>query len=117
MPPRGDPEWRLRIEDILRTIERIRSYTEGLSLELFRTDPKAADAVLYNLVILGEAARFVPDEVARRYPDVDWPRMRGMRNVLVHEYFGARLETVWQTIQQDLPGLLPPLRAILEKES
>jgi uncharacterized protein with HEPN domain len=64
--------------------------------------------------IQGEATRFMPDDVLARHPALDWKRMQGMRNLIVHEYFGADLGIVGQTIQEDLAPLVPKLRAILE---
>ena len=109
-------EWRLRIEDILAALEKIRQYTARTSLEQFRSNSMAVEAVLYNLMIIGEAARFVPNEIVERHPTIDWNKMRAMRNIMVHEYFGADLGIVWQTLQTDLPPLVRELRGILERE-
>jgi uncharacterized protein with HEPN domain len=76
----------------------------------------AVDAVILNVQIIGEAARHIPDDVQARYPDVDWVGMRGMRNVLVHQYGSMRLDVVWGIVQQELPTALPRLRSILERE-
>jgi uncharacterized protein with HEPN domain len=111
VPPR---EWRLRIEDMLEALEDIRRYASGKSAEDFRSDRKTIQAVLYNLAVLGEAARFVPDDVIARHADIDWSKMRGLRNVLVHEYFGADVTIVWQTIESDLPPLADKLRQVLQ---
>lgn len=67
-------------------------------------------------MVIGEATRFMPDDVLARHPSLDWKRMQGMRNLIVHEYFGADLGIVWQTIQEDLAPLVPKLRAILEPD-
>lgn len=107
----------MRIEDILDAIQAIGTYTEGMDFEQFRTTPSIVDAVFHRLTVIGEAARYMPRDIAARHPSVEWNKMKGMRNVMVHEYFAARLETVWQTIQQDLPPLVPKLREVLERES
>ena len=107
----------MRIEDILAALDKVQSYTARMNLEQFRSTTTVVEAVLYNFVIIGEAARFVPNEIMTRYPSLDWNRMRGMRNAMVHEYFGADLGIVWQTIQEDLPPLAPKLREILERET
>ncbi len=109
-------DWLFRIEDILLAISKIEDYTKRLDLAQFRQSTMALEAVYYNLTIIGEAARFVPKEIEERYADIDWHKMRAMRNVLVHEYFGARLETIWQTVREDLPALVPKLEAIQERE-
>lgn len=113
MPPRS---WRLRVEDILTAIVRIQKYTQDQSFDSFQGDQMMVDAVVRNLEILGEAASHVPRDVQMRYPDVPWLDMRDMRNVAAHGYFKVDLVVVWDTIQNDLPTLLPQLREILEKE-
>lgn len=113
MPPR---EWRQRVGDIVRAVEKIGRYTEGMSLDAFLSDEKTADAVLWNFTVVGEAARHIPAEVETRHTEVPWHRMRGLRNVLVHEYFGVSLTTVWETATRNLPPLVPQLRQILEEE-
>lgn len=112
MPPR---EWRLRIEDILESIARIDRYTAGLDATAFAADQLIADAVLRNFTIIGEAARHVPAAIVARYPDVPWTEMRGMRNLLIHEYFGASAATVWESVRHDLPPLIAQLRRILDE--
>lgn len=94
MSPRS---WILRIEDILEAIAKIEQYTEGITFETFTTDDRTIDAVIRNLEIIGEAARHLPNEVADRYPQVPWNDMRGMRNILIHEYFGVSLPIIWHT--------------------
>lgn len=114
MPPR---EWRLRIADILTAVMRIREYTSDKTFETFVADSMAFDAVLHNLVIIGEAARHVPNHIAAKYPDLPLADMRAMRNVVIHEYPGVRATTVWATIQHDLPPLEPVLERILQENT
>jgi uncharacterized protein with HEPN domain len=109
VPPRK-PHRRLR--DILAAIAKIRRYTEGLDYRTFAGDEKTIDAVVRNFTVIGEAATHLPDEYIDRHPGIPWNEMRGMRNVIVHEYFGVSIAIVWETIQHDLPALeqaLPPL--------
>lgn len=108
-------EWRLHIEDIIEAIEKIRAYTAEMSLEAFGADSKAVDAVIRNVEIIGEASRHLPTDICARFPEVPWNEMRGIRNVLIHEYFGIDVEVLWETIKRDLPPLLPHLRRILEE--
>lgn len=95
--------------------ERILEYTRGQSLEQFRSSSVVVDAVFYNITILGEAARHVPDDVAASFPAIEWAAVRAMRNNLVHEYFGADMQIVWDTIQRDIPELIPNLKAVLAR--
>ena len=95
----------LLIEDILTAIGRIDRYTRGLTHEAFLSDEKTIDAVVRNLEIIGEAARRIPASFAAAYPDIPWQQMAGLRNRIVHDYFGLDLEIIWQIIQGDLPQL------------
>lgn len=81
----------------------------------FAQDRKTIDAVLRNITVIGEAASQVPDTVQTASPDVPWRDMRDMRNVVVHEYFGINRQMLWNTIQTNLPPLLPQLRALLNR--
>jgi uncharacterized protein with HEPN domain len=112
MSPR---DWILRIEDILEAIDRIMQYTAGMTWEAFSTDQKTLDAVIRNIEVIGEAARHIPDDIVAQHPGIPWDEMRGMRNVLIHEYFLVSVPVLWQTVTQDLLPLAPQLRAILAK--
>ncbi|MFP4395213.1 MAG: DUF86 domain-containing protein [Anaerolineales bacterium] len=109
--------WKMRIEDILESIRRIQRYTSGLTFGSFKADQKTIDAVIRNLEIVGEAARHVPDEITDRHNQLPWEEMRGMRNVLIHEYFGVSIGILWHTITHNLPPLVEQLEGILEEES
>lgn len=110
MPPRN---WKLRIEDILECITKIDRYTEEMTFDSFRHDEKTIDAIIRNLTVIGEAVQNIPAEVLLKYPNLPWAQMRGIRNVVVHEYFGVSIEILWQTIQNDLPTIVPALQNIL----
>ena len=110
MPPRN---WETLVDDMLQSIDRIEEYTRGLEFEEFAGDSMRVDAVLLNLTIIGEAASRVPVDVQQRLPSVPWKEMRGMRNVIVHSYYGVRLPVVWETVRENLPHLVRPLRAAL----
>jgi uncharacterized protein with HEPN domain len=101
------------MQDILDAIERVETYTAGMTLAAFEANGLVVDAVARNLGIIGEAARYVPDEVASSDPSIPWPRIRAMRNFLIHVYHGVRLRTVWETVRDDLPPLKEKLRALI----
>ena len=107
--------WKLRFEDMLEAIRRIERYIAGISYEEFCQDQKTIDAVVRNLEIIGEAARHISKEVRDKYPDLPWEEMSGMRNILIHEYFGVSLPIIWHTITSDLPPVVRLLEKILEQ--
>lgn len=86
-----------------------------MTLEEFRTDDKTVDAVVRNLETIGEAARHVPSEIQERYPQLPWTQMRGMRNVVIHEYASVSTPIIWQTVTKNLPPLVPMLQEVLDE--
>lgn len=114
MSPRS---WQLRIGDIIESAEKILAGVEGVEFSRFASDALLRDAVLYNVVIIGEAARYVPAELQGRYPEVPWRELREIRNFVTHVYHGVSYRHIWRMITKDLPVIVPRLRLILEKES
>nr|WP_321400354.1 DUF86 domain-containing protein [uncultured Desulfobacter sp.] len=104
--------WEFRIDDINDALSRIFQYVEGLAYTDWLKDQKTIDAVIRNLEIIGEAASKVPQEIQEKYFDIPWYQMKGMRNILIHEYFGVDNEMLWKTIQNDLPKLKTSLQNI-----
>lgn len=110
MPPsRG---WDLRVRDIIGAVDRIGRYTDGMTQEQFARDEKTVEAVCFALVVIGEAASRVSEDDQDRAPEVPWRKMRAMRNIAVHEYFGLDVETLWLTATRDVPALRPVLAAL-----
>jgi uncharacterized protein with HEPN domain len=85
----------------------------GKDLAAFESDDLTLDAVSRCFGIIGEAAAHVPNEVVAAHPEIPWAEMRGMRNIVVHEYFGVTNETLWKTAREDLPAIVEPLRRLL----
>jgi uncharacterized protein with HEPN domain len=110
VPPR---DWRLRVSDILAAVERIGRYTAGLREADFARDERTVEAVCFALVVIGEAVTHVPEGVQAEAPQIPWRKMKGMRNIAAHEYFGLDRSTVWQTATVDVPALKPLLQALL----
>ena len=106
---------RLYLDDILEAIDKIERYTEGLNFEQFRKDDKTGDAVIRNFSVIGEAVKNIPPGVRKKYPDIPWKIIAGMRDKLVHEYFGIRYDVVWETIELRLPSLRVAIKQILDK--
>ena len=96
----------LLTEDIIASGNKIISYTEGISFEDFVADDKTADAVIRNFEIIGEAANRLPETFKEKHPEIDWHRIRGFRNRIVHDYFGIDYSIVWQIKETFLPETL-----------
>jgi uncharacterized protein with HEPN domain len=100
---------------MLGSIASILDYTKGMTFDAFIHDSRTVEAVMHNIMVLGEAARSLPPGVISRHPEIPFQQMRDIRNVIVHIYFGVREDILWQTVRDDLPALVPQLKAILEE--
>jgi len=110
---------KLFIEDILKNISLIEDSTEELSQSEFKPDNLITDATIRRLEIIGEAAKNIPDDFRKRYPNIPWRDIAGFRDVVTHAYFGVMLEKVWEVIKTDLPVLKKQIQKIkkdLEEE-
>ena len=93
----------LLIEDIWESIEKIERYTEGMTEDSFQSDEKTIDAVVRNLEIIGEAVGRLPKEFIDQHSKIEWAKIKGLRNRIVHEYFGVDIQIIWQILKKDLP--------------
>ena len=109
-------DWTFRIQDILTSIEKIERYIKEMTLSEFKKDDLVMDAVVRNFEIIGEASKLIPANIRNKYPDVPWSEMAGIRNILIHEYFGVDTKILWSTAKKDLSSLKKQLLQIpLEK--
>ncbi len=104
------------LRDMLENAQRAIQFTAGMDYETFAKDDKTIYAVIRAVEIIGEAAANIPEKVRSEYPGIPWREVKGMRNKLVHHYFGINVEVVWQTIHEDLPILIDALKNIPDKK-
>lgn len=107
-------EYELFLRDMLEAAQAIQTYTQGMTLKTFLKDRLRYDAVMYNLFVIGEAVKNIPDDVQARYADVDWRRIAGLRNLIAHAYFGINPERIWTIIEKNVPELQDQVETILD---
>jgi uncharacterized protein with HEPN domain len=103
----------LLLEDIQESCDRILEYTKGLSFEDFKKNYLVVDAVLRNFTIIGEAAGRIPAEFKIKHKEIDWDRIRGFRNRIVHDYFGIDYQIVWIIIENNILELRDLIKKII----
>jgi uncharacterized protein with HEPN domain len=101
--------------DILECLSRVDTFSAGLTEAAFSADMLVQDGIIKNLMVIGEAVKRVPVEVRDRYPDVQWRRIAGLRDTLIHQYDGVDLPTVWDIVANELPRLRQQITEILER--
>lgn len=105
----------LYLKDILLAVESIEAFVGEMDLEAYQADDKTASAVIRKLEIIGEAVKQLPEEATRPYPDIPWKQVAGMRDKLIHFYFGVDPALVWQTVRRRLPALKATVLEMLER--
>ena len=98
-------DYKVYVDDVLTSIHKIKVYTNGLSKKRFLGDEKTIDAVVRNLEIIGEAIKKIPENIRSKYPNVEWRKITGLRDILVHEYFGVDAEIIWDIVHNKIPEL------------
>jgi uncharacterized protein with HEPN domain len=103
------------IEHILESIEAIQEYLKGFSKEEFLVSKEKQDAVIRRMEIIGEAVKNISDEIKGKYLDIPWRRIAGMRDILIHEYFGVDLELTWEVVRKEMVNLKKEMLKIKEE--
>lgn len=103
------------LNDILEAMERIITYTSGLSYTQFMEDTRTQDAVLRNIEVIGEAVKRLSPPLRKRYPAVPWKDIAAMRDKVIHHYFGINYDIVWAVASEEVPKLRPTIQTILKQ--
>ncbi len=112
MSNRGDPEF---LKDIQEAICRIHDYLGSMEYAEFLNDKKTQDAITRNLEIIGEATKRLSESLRLKNPQLPWKNMSGLRDRLIHHYFGINIDIVWQVVAVDLPKIFPELDQIVQR--
>jgi len=102
------------LQDILESIGHIQRFLEGVSEDEFYKKVEKQDAVLRRLEIIGEAVKHLPEEIREDHPDIPWRQIAGMRDIIIHEYFGVTLNMVWIVATDDILDLKTKVEEIIE---
>ena len=103
------------IEDTISAMDKAMDFVKNMSYEEFTRDDKTVYAVVRAIEIIGEAVKNIPGNVRKSYPEIPWKDMAGMRNKVIHEYFGVKLNIVWRTVKEEIPPLKPLFEKILKE--
>lgn len=106
----SERNWNLFLEDIVESIELIEKHVQNMDYTDFTKDRKTIDAVVRNFEIIGEASRNIPEDIKEKYSKIDWIGLVGLRNRVIHEYFGISLQIIWTIIKEDLLNLKEQLK-------
>ena len=108
-------DYKAYIKDILEAIDRIESYTTNLTFDVFSESRLYQDAIVRNLEIIGEAVKRLPKKLIEKYPEIEWKKIAGLRDILIHAYFGIDAEIVWDVVENKIPELKDQILLIQSK--
>ncbi len=104
------------IEHILKNIEKIESSLKNIQMEVFLKNADLNDAIIRRLEIIGEATKNIPLSFRKKFPDIEWQKIAGLRDKLIHHYFGVDLKAIWKVVKDDLPKLKENIKEIIKQE-
>lgn len=105
----------LYLEDILVAMSKIISYSKDIGYDDFVENTMLNEAVIRNLEIIGEASKNIPQNLREQYPNISWKSMIGLRNIMIHEYFGVDLTIVWKIVTQNIPETKPMIEGMIKQ--
>lgn len=108
-------DYRLYMQDILEAMQAIEAFVENIEFEDFQNDDKTLSAVIRKFEIIGEATKGIPEDIRAKYPHIPWKEMAGMRDKLIHFYFGVNAKRVWHAIKRSIPHYQPEIQSILKE--
>lgn len=108
-------EFKDYVADIVDAIEKIDEFTQDMDFQDFEKDYKTVFAVIRALEVIGEAVKNIPATVKDEYRRIPWGKIAGMRDKLIHEYFGVNIKVVWKTVKEDIPTIKSLFKEMLEK--
>lgn len=108
-------DFKIFLKDIIQAIERIEEYTGDLSFKDFCEKQLVQDGVIRNLEVIGEAVKHLPKDMQKKHPTVEWKKIAGLRDILIHAYFGVDREIVWDVVTNKIPELKEHISLILKK--
>jgi len=101
--------------DIIAAMDAIEEFVKNKSFEEFKNNDLISSAVIRKLEVIGEAAKHIPEDIVQKHKEIPWKKMAGMRDRLIHFYFGVKQDLVWRTIKQDLPEIKPLIKKIIDE--
>lgn len=104
------------LADILTAIIEVDQFIAGMTFDQFEEDRKTINAVIRSLEVLGEATKHIPVSFRNKHPDIPWSKMAGMRDVLIHDYMGVDLLTVWKVAKERLPEIKPLVEDLVSEK-
>ena len=109
-------DYNIYLTDILNSIEKIQGYMQNISYEEFKKNSLLTDAIVRNLEIIGEAVKQIPLEIKKENPSLEWKKIAGFRDILIHSYFTIDLEIVWDIVKNKLPALREAVEVMLQEK-
>jgi len=104
------------LKDIVASAEKIQQYTKSMTFKEFLQNQLVIDGVVRNLEIIGEAAKHISTEIRKQYPDIEWRKISGLRDILIHEYFGIDMQVLWDIVKNKIPKLSKDLKKTSSKK-